>query len=211
MTGAAARAAAPAPDRPVLAVFDFDGTLTDRHTMWRYLRFVATPRLFWPALVPMSPALAGLAARRTSPAAVRRRLVARHLGGMAAEVEAEHARRFAAGPLRAWIRPAALRRLRWHQARGHRTALVSNAFESYLAPWGRSAGFDDVLGTRLEVAGDRLTGGIAGADCVGPEKVTRLVERVGDLGCYDVYAYGDSDGDRELLAAASNPFYRNWY
>jgi HAD superfamily hydrolase (TIGR01490 family) len=159
----------------------------------------------------MSPLFAGLAVGRSSPAVVRRRLVARHLGGMAAEVEAEYARRFAAGPLRAWIRPAALRRLRWHQARGHRTALVSNAFESYLVPWGRSVGFDEVLGTRLEVAGARLTGAIAGADCVGPEKVRRLVERVGDLGRFYVYAYGDSDGDRELLAAASSPFYRNWY
>ena len=199
-----------APALPVVAVFDFDGTLTDRHTMWRFLRFVATPRVFWPALASLGPVLA----RRpegSAAMAARRSLVARFLTGMSGDVAAHHARRFVTGPLPGWIRPAALARLRWHQARGHRTVLVSNSFETYLVPWGHSVGFDDVLGTQLEVVDGRLTGQIASADCVGPEKVRRLTERIGELDRFCIYAYGDSTGDRELLETASHPFYRNWY
>lgn len=205
---------AAAPAQPVVAVFDFDGTLTDRHTMWRFLRFVVTPRVFWPALASLGPVLA----RRSdhlhggsAAMAARRSLVARFLTGMSSDVAAHHARRFVAGPLRGWIRPAALARLRWHQARGHRTVLVSNSFETYLVPWGQSVGFDDVLGTQLEVVDGRLTGQIASADCVGPEKVRRLTERIGELDRFRIYAYGDSTGDRELLDSATQPFYRNWY
>jgi phosphatidylglycerophosphatase C len=194
----------------VLAAFDFDGTITDRHTFWRYLRFVATPRAFWASLVPLAPRLGALATRRITLMEAREALIARFLGGLPAAEEAELARRFAEEHLPRWIRPAALRRLRWHRARGHRTVLVSNGLESYLAPWAVSVGFDDVLGTRLEARGGRLTGRVEGAHCVGAEKVRRLTTLVGDRGLHYLFAYGDSAGDRELLAAADTPFYRNW-
>lgn len=196
--------------RPVVAVFDFDGTITDRHTMWRFLRYVATPRAFWPSLISLGPVLAR-STRSEAAMDARRSLVARFLTGMPEDQAADYAREFVAGPLPGWIRPGALARLRWHQARGHRTVLVSNSFETYLVPWGQSVGFDDVLGTQLEIAGGKLTGKIASADCVGPEKVRRLTERIGDPKDFYTYVYGDSSGDRELLAVASNPFYRNWY
>jgi HAD superfamily hydrolase (TIGR01490 family) len=203
-------APSPRSDRPGLAVFDFDGTLTDRHTLWRYTRYVAGPA-FWPSLLALVPAAARLATGRGTLMDARAALLVRFLGGLAVEEEAAHARRFARERVPGWVRPAALRRLQWHRERGHRTVLVSNAIESYLVAWGRRAGFDDVIGTRVEAAAGRLTGRVDGDNCVGAEKVRRLAERVGGLAGYHVYAYGDSDGDRELLAAADSAFYRNWY
>jgi phosphatidylglycerophosphatase C len=74
-----------------------------------------------------------------------------------------------------------------------------------VAPIGRRLGFDTVLATRLEVDADgRLTGRLVGANCRGPEKVARLREwRSGEL-VVD-FAYGDSAGDREMLALAGVP------
>jgi phosphatidylglycerophosphatase C len=75
----------------------------------------------------------------------------------------------------------------------------------YVSPIGRRLGFDAVLATRLEVDTDgRLTGRLSGANCRGPEKVARLREwRSGEL-VVD-FAYGDSAGDREMLALAEVP------
>jgi phosphatidylglycerophosphatase C len=62
-----------------------------------------------------------------------------------------------------------------------------------------------VLATEMEVGPDgRLTGAIAGANVRGPEKARRLDEWLGGRGAV-VYAYGDSEGDDDLLARADHP------
>jgi HAD superfamily hydrolase (TIGR01490 family) len=216
----AARAARPTPvevpraegKRRIVAAFDFDGTLSDRHTFWRYLRFIHTPPVFWGKVVLfLLPQIVGVLSGRRQLMDARAGFIRRFLGGMPTEVEAGHARRFIDGPLRQWIRPAALRRLDWHRQQGHLTVLVSNAPENYLVSWGRAAGFDHVSGTRLATSGGRLTGQVEGDNCVNAEKVRRLQALLGDLDTCFIYAYGDSEGDTELLAAADRPFYRNWY
>jgi hypothetical protein len=53
--------------------------------------------------------------------------------------------------------------------------------------------------------GDYLTGRLLGKNCYGPEKVQRLKTLLGSLEDYVIYTYGDSKGDRELLAIAQYP------
>jgi phosphatidylglycerophosphatase C len=79
--------------------------------------------------------------------------------------------------------------------------LMSASPEVYLGPLGRHMGVDAVLASGLEVGADgRLTGRLAGRNCRGAEKVAWPGTEPTD-GTY-LYAYGDSDGDRELLARA---------
>lgn len=107
------------------------------------------------------------------------------------------------------VRPAALERLRWHIVHGHRVVIATASLEVYVTPWARRNGLDDVLGTRLEVDGTgHLTGRLLGRNCYGAEKIARLRGLVGDARFDDVYVYGDSRGDRELLALATHPSYR---
>ncbi|MGC5702619.1 HAD family hydrolase [Pseudomonas sp. NFXW11] len=197
--------------RPVLAVFDFDGTLTDRHTFWRYMRYIHGPAKFWLGMIPLLPKMAGVLLGVVPLMQARLAFIERYLKGLGLEQEQEHARYFISEHLALWLRPEALRRLQWHQQRGHVTALVSNSPENYLQPWGRLVGFDHVCGTRLASDKRGLNGAIDGRNCVEQEKVARLRACVGDLQHYDIYAYGDSSGDAALLEAATTPFYRNWY
>ncbi|WP_410211733.1 HAD family hydrolase [Aquirhabdus sp.] len=194
-----------------VAVFDFDGTISDRHTFWRYLRFIAKPHVFWPSLLPLGLTITNVVRKKTTLMDGRVAFIERFLGGMPIETEKKYAADFIAGPLKDWIRPEAVRRLKWHQAKGHKTILVSNAPENYLVPWGQSMGFDHICGSRLEVVDQRLTGRIDGKNCVDDEKVRRLREHLGDLNDFFIYAYGDSTGDHALLEVADRPFYKNWY
>lgn len=192
--------------RPVIAAFDVDGTITRRDCVVPFLRSVsstltvarrlaARPYVLVPALLRRDrdriKELASLAAfRGLDEAAVR------DLGVT-----------FARDVHERWLRPEIVDRLRRHQRDGATTVLVSASFEVYLEPLAALLGVDGVLATRLESRDGVLTGHLDGPNCRGPEKVRRLhrwLEERTDPGRsgHHVVAYGDSPGDRELLADA---------
>ena len=87
---------------------------------------------------------------------------------------------------------------------GHAVLLASASLDSYLLP----LGVDGVICTRLERGADgKLTGRLDGANCRGAEKARRVREwlQEHDLTGAELWAYGDSKGDDELLALADHP------
>jgi phosphatidylglycerophosphatase C len=97
------------------------------------------------------------------------------------------------------------RSLAWHRGQQHERILVSASLAVYLEPFGRLSGFDRVIATRLEVGEDgRLTGRIDGHNVRAAQKALRLAEVLGPEPV-EVWAYGDSSGDREMLAMADHP------
>ena len=97
--------------------------------------------------------------------------------------------------------------LRRHVAEGHRTYVVSASIEEWVRPWCTSAGVepDRVLATRVEVIDGHLTGHFSSKNCHGAEKVRRLLECEPNRADYVLYAYGDSNGDREMLQLSDFP------
>lgn len=195
--------------RPVTVVaFDFDETLTRRDTVVPFLRRLAGDRGLALGLMTRSHRLAPAALRRNRDAL--RALATEHVfrGRPIREVEA-HAREFGDQIVAAGLRPDTTGRLAWHRDAGHRVVIVSASYEQYVRIVGDHLGVDAVLATRLEVQSERCTGRLLGPNCRGPEKVARLRAWLSDegLGLDDVslWAYGDSPGDRELLAASQHP------
>lgn len=193
-------AGAPRP----LAAFDLDGTLTRRDTLMPFLlRAIGRNRTYRALLASSLPLARGAALGGSHRDEAKAVVLQRVFAGLPLAALAEAAESFAdhvvANSLRADVRE----RVDWHRSEGHELVLVSASPELYVTPIGRRLGFDAVLATRLEVDADgRLTGRIEGANCRGPEKVVRLREwRGGPLAV--TYAYGDSAGDREMLALAA--------
>lgn len=107
-----------------------------------------------------------------------------------------------------WLRSDTLASLHAHLDDGDHVVLVSASFETYLRPLAELLGVEAVLSTRLEVVDGVATGKLWGANCRGPEKVRRLHDWLrdhhGGRSNTHVVAYGDSAGDRELLADADD-------
>lgn len=122
----------------------------------------------------------------------------------------EISRSFSDVKLPTLIRPQALKRLQWHLNQGHRCLLVSASIEDYIRSWAISNGFDSLLASRLEVVSGAITGHFIGRNCRGEEKVRRIEELLGPRDNYILYAYGDSKGDKEMLAMADFAFYQTF-
>jgi HAD superfamily hydrolase (TIGR01490 family) len=195
--------------RTVVAAFDFDGTITYRDTLFAFLLHLAGPWRLVLHSIPLLPVLTGYALKIIPNGAAKERVLSRFLSGMPEKRLQESAERFARANIPALVRKQALERLAWHRSQGHRCVVVSASIEDYVAPWASRAGFDDVIATRLQRDNDgRLTGCYDGKNCYGPEKVRRLRDLLGNVGQLELYAYGDSRGDRELLELADHAYFR---
>lgn len=191
----------------VVAAFDVDGTLTHTDSVVPFLaRFAKRPIVVARALTQLPTAVLALARRdrdRLRAAATRAVLT----GVAESDVAAEGAR-FAAEIVAGRLRDDTSARLRWHVAEGHRVVLVSASYDAYLHGVAAALGAEAVLSTRLEVRHGTCTGRLLDANCRGPEKVRRLnawLDEEGlDRSAVTLWAYGDSNGDRELLAEADH-------
>jgi phosphatidylglycerophosphatase C len=195
--------------RTVVAAFDVDRTVTTRDCVVPFLRRLSGTVPFAGrmaiASVRLLPAIARGERDRAKEQAAKIVFAGRRLVDVDAAGD-----EFAAGVARSWLRGDIVARLRWHQSSGHQVVFVSASFGAYLRPLAGHLGVDGVLCTELVVGDDGLlTGELAGANCRGAEKVRRLHawldEHHGGRDHVELWAYGDSPGDRELLAGADHP------
>lgn len=192
-----------------VAAFDFDKTITHRDSFLQFLFYALGPfKAVWVlflSLYELIPLLVGNAHRQRAKEAV----LTRGFKGRALEEVLEMGKRFAKEKLPGELNPEAVKRIQWHKDRGDELVLISASIDVYLSFFGKEMGFDEVLTSQVEVNGDgRLTGKLKGKNCRNSEKVRRLEEAVGPKKEYLLYAYGDSDGDKELLALADHSYYR---
>ena len=195
--------------KPVVAAFDFDGTLTRRETLLPFLLHMLGAVAVARHALMLSPTLAGYGLGLIRNDVAKERVFVRCLAGMRTVELQQEAERFAALILPRLLRHEPLQRLDWHKRQGHRCVVISASLELYVRPWAIKAGFDDVIATRLETRENgHVTGKLSGANCYGIEKVRRLEALLGVRDGYSLYAYGDSRGDKELLSSADYPYYR---
>lgn len=190
-----------------LAVFDFDGTITIKGTYPGFIRFAVRPGRKLVGGVILSPLIAGYRCRLASDRGIRRAISKVGFWGEEPERLSELGERYADEVLPDLIRPAALERIAWHRTRGDRVVVVSATLDVYLAPWCRKLGVD-VICTHLEARYGRLTGTYMGGDCSGKEKARRISERYALADYATVYAYGDTEEDRQMLEMADKKYFR---
>jgi phosphatidylglycerophosphatase C len=191
---------------PLVAAFDFDGTITSKDTFRVFLDRIVPRRALAAALLRRSPHLLG--ALRGGEARDRAKKLLCHdlLEGLTREFADQVASDTARDVSRSLIRVDTASRIRWHQRQGHRVIVVSASFEAYVRPVVAALGIDEVIATRWEVdpETDLLTGRLEGRNVRGAAKVDLLDTHLGGAGSL-AYAYGNSAGDAAMLAWSRYP------
>jgi len=200
----------PLPQKPIVAAFDFDGTLTDRDSLPSFLcythGFVRTYFNFFCQLPLFAAYIASLRSRQQTKEAV----LTQFFKEEQLQSLQEKGQEFAAKKLNHLVKPEGLERLQWHLEQGHRCILISANLDLYLEPWAKKHGFHKAICSIVDSSSGKVTGKLKGLNCWGPEKVRRLEELLGPKTNYTLYAYGDSRGDQELLELADHAFYRRF-
>lgn len=186
-----------------LVVSDFDGTLTVRDTMFDIVRYQRGRRGLALLMLRLLPWLVAMRLGLYSHHRAKERLLAACFLGMSREAFGTFTKEFAAARGEALLRPDLLRSLRQAKADGAETVVVTASPEEWVRHFVPGL---TVIGTRLEFTSDGFTGRFATPNCYGAEKVRRLTEAfpqlAADRAAWHITAYGDSRGDRELIAFA---------
>lgn len=190
-----------------VAAFDFDVTITTRDTFVPFLERAFGRKRVRSLFLQLSPEALKVVLRLSSRDVFKERMIRSLFLGESVDRLREIGRLHATEILNL-VRPAARRRIEWHKSRGDRLVMVSASLSLYLEPVAQVLGFDDLLCTRPSVNHRIFDGGLVGKNCRGPEKVQLLSGLLGNLEKYDLFAYGDSVGDREMLEVANHAYFR---
>lgn len=185
-----------------LALFDFDGTLTTSDTLLGFAAHAVGRWRCLSALLQSMPHIILWKLGFISNAVAKQYLFRRLYRG----VELQKLRRKGIGFIPAidsLLRPEAYKAMRGHIASGDTVVIVSAAIDFRIEAWARKERVSKVIATEPEVDEEgKLTGRFSTPNCYGAEKVGRLRLSFPDLDKYEIVAYGNSRGDRELLALA---------
>lgn len=192
-----------------LALFDVDGTVLPGDTLWdffaethgRWGRF----KKVWKCRIPILKWKFG---KMTNEEA-KELLLARFYKGQSESVLREHGHVMLN---RIWPRlySEAIKTIEEHKTSGSSIALVTASPEWWMEEFGHRLGISTVICTRMHIENGVFSGKFKGPNCYGPEKAKRIKE-VFDLSSFtEIHAYGDSNGDREMLALATHPHFRTF-
>lgn len=205
-------------------VFDFDGTLTYADTLLAFIRFACGPVRMLLGFALYAPLLVLMKLKLYPNYKAKQKVFAHFFRGMtltrfdalctAFAQQGEHLLRPAARSFINTVRPEA-----------YAMAIVSASIDNWVRPFAEMYLQSDnvqgnvqddkpsspiiVLGTKVEVdAAGCLTGRFSTPNCYGPEKVRRIEAVWPHREQYDVSAFGDSRGDKEMLAYADQGYFK---
>lgn len=189
----------------IIAVFDFDGTITQKDTLLEFIKFSKGKWSFLKGFLYYSPLLVAYKLRLYPNWKVKQKIFSYFFKDMKYEVFCQLGLKFKE-KINNIVKEAQIEKLTKHLEHGDTVYVISASIEEWILPWCHDFGKINVLGTKIEVIDGIITGKLQTKNCYGQEKVNRLLEKEPNRDSYYLYAYGDSKGDKEILAFADKGF-----
>ncbi len=190
-----------------IAFFDFDGTITTKDSLLEIIKFQKGEPAFYTGLFFQLPWLIAFKIKIIPNDTAKQKMLTYFFGGMSESAFQSASDQFAEKKIPALIRPDALVEINRLRDQGFDIVVVTASAGNWVKPWTNSLGIH-LISTRLEVKQGKITGRIEGKNCHGEEKVIRIREEFNLSDYQDIYAYGDSPGDRPMMGLATNSFYK---
>lgn len=186
------------------ALFDFDGTITTKDTLFDFISFTYGKSGLIKCLLLNVWNLFLYATKLRSNEKAKEILLSTMIKGTSSTVFEEQCERYSVERVPQIIKERTKEIIEKHRSAGETLFIVSASPENWIRPWAMKNGFAKVVATKLEEKDGMLTGKFASRNCYGEEKVNRLKEFFTDREQVFITAYGDSSGDKPMLNYANH-------
>ena len=199
-----------------LYIFDFDGTLTFKDSLIEFLRFSKGDAYTFFLFFIYSPLLILMKLGLYSNHKAKQKILSFCFKGMLIRDFNTLCKNFAESRADL-LRTKGLREIEDLLEKNAKVMVVSASLRNWTATllgtfFNITNNLNDkgifVIGTELEEVNGRVTGKFSTPNCYGQEKVNRVNAMIPNRDDYFITAYGDSKGDKELLAFADESHYK---
>ena len=188
--------------------FDFDGTLTTKDTLLEFIRFTRGNTAFLFGFLLFSPLLVLMKLKLYPNWKAKQQVFSWFFKGMLIDDFKHLCTEFALHN-KQLLRPKGMKAIKKAIEEGSQVVIISASIDNWVRPFFDEMGNNIiVVGTKIEVNNNHLTGKFTTNNCYGVEKVRRLQALFPQRETYTLIAFGDSRGDKELLAYANQGFYK---
>lgn len=184
--------------------FDFDGTLTTCDTLLAFIRYAKGMPTFVCGFLRYAHLLILMKLKLYPNWKAKQQIFSYFFKGTDLETFDSLCQQFAVED-RGLLRSQGLQLISQAKEEGADILIVSASVDNWVQPFFPKV---TVLGTQIEVKDGYLTGRFLTKNCYGQEKVNRILALYPDRSTYYLIAYGDSRGDKELLAFADEAHFK---
>ena len=197
-------------EKSIIAVFDFDGTITRKDTLLEFVKFSKGKIQFYFGFFLFSPLLVAMKLKLYPNWKAKQKLFSYFYKGFSIKQFNEWGNGFSA-QIDKFVRIKATETIKSHKENNDKIVIISASIENWIKPWAKKVGIETILATKIETDKNGfLTGKFLTKNCYGQEKVNRLLEVFPDKKDYKFIAYGDSRGDKELIDFADEGYYNKF-
>jgi phosphatidylglycerophosphatase C len=181
------------PQQPLLVVFDLDGTITRRDTLFGYvLGFGFRNGLRILGLPQVLPELWRFLRGRSDHGLLKAALIRSVMANATRQDVAAWTQRYLPQLLRQGVFFNALKQIEQHRAAGDHLVLMTATVDLYVPELAATLGFDEWICSRVAWVDNRLQGDLIGANVRDEEKARQLRELRQRFPGRQVVAYGNS-------------------
>lgn len=203
--------------------FDFDGTLTTKDTLLEIIKYAKGKQSFLLGFLLYSPLLVLMKLHLYPNWKAKQKIFKHFFGGMSIEAFNQVCQDFATHSQHL-LRPQGIELIQQVLSEQKRVFIISASIDNWVRPFFTQQSIKEVkvLGTQIEVIKGKVTGRFETNNCYGEEKVHRLCDALMktldngkgvfslsfDRTQYEIEAFGDSRGDKELLDFADQGHFK---
>jgi phosphatidylglycerophosphatase C len=189
-----------------LYLFDFDGTLTYKDTMFLFLKFY-NPSKYSLQFLKHIPLFILLKLKLASAEAVKKSFISSMLKGDSRYSIDKKAKLFFDQNYPALIRENALDFIKNIDRENTQSYIVSASLDIWVRPFAEELNMT-LLATKAEFENDIFTGRFIGKNCNKDEKVCRIEAELDGKKYDKIIAFGDTSGDKPMFKFANESHYR---